>query len=716
MPHARSTRRRLVAAVTTVLAVTLGAGALTVPATAAPAPPAAQTADAAATTATPFAYPKNSTLLDAGVKGFLTQTVGSNIKRFAWYGQDSGQGYTGPTYLRSTRTNDYLILKGTNMVTVRDLTTMSSYQIGWDPLAATPTVFVGSAADALFTTVGPDLRKHSKAGGTVPVAGLPTGATLITVSPGTADDALIRFTVDGVRKWGLLNLATDEVKEIHEHPAGAEIKAVSATHVAWTTGVGTSTPSIFRLNRATDAVEEIPVADAPSNDLKVSLVGGWVVYGEAGGFSYGPGPQYALTAYNPDAETKSVKLLDHLTSSATAGDGSLHVRGGSVDQGEGMYKITATENDTPVVTLEAITGEPTRLEITGNDIPATVDLDKNAGTAFFTWNLSQNRTEVTLTMRHTRTGQTHTVYDYPQGKPSTTFDWRGEYNGDYTWQLTARPLNGIGPAATASGGFTATRTPKPHDFDDNGAPDVLLRDGSGRLWRADTGYDQQLWADPYQLIGTGWQVYDRIEATGDIAGSNVGDVIAREPSGALWLYQGNGRGGFGGRTKIGTGWQAFHQIAGGSDLTGDGRADLVATDKAGDLYLYPGTGSATAPFGPRRKIGNGWGVYNQLTAVGNVAGGAAGDLYARDTTGVLWQYLGKGDGTFAARTKVGGGWNAYQHLVGVGDANRDGRPDLVGFKATEAYLYRGTGNWSSPLSGAQLAGLTFGGGPYNSVA
>ncbi|WP_399172936.1 FG-GAP repeat domain-containing protein [Streptomyces sp. PanSC19] len=62
-------------------------------------------------------------------------------------------------------------------------------------------------------------------------------------------------------------------------------------------------------------------------------------------------------------------------------------------------------------------------------------------------------------------------------------------------------------------------------------------------------------------------------------------------------------------------------------------------------------------------------------------------LVARDTAGVLWLYLGKGDGTFTARTKIGG-WNAHQHLVG--DADRDGRPDLVGFGPQgEDYLYRG---------------------------
>ncbi|MGJ7420712.1 FG-GAP repeat domain-containing protein, partial [Streptomyces cinereoruber] len=105
---------------------------------------------------------------------------------------------------------------------------------------------------------------------------------------------------------------------------------------------------------------------------------------------------------------------------------------------------------------------------------------------------------------------------------------------------------------------------------------------------------------------------------------------------------------------VGGGWQVYDRLAGGSDLNGDGRADLVATDKAGDLWLYKGTGNASAPFAARTKIGFGWGIYNQITAVGNIAGAAAGDLVARDKDGVLWLYLGKGDGTFAARTKIGG--------------------------------------------------------------
>ncbi|MFI6421336.1 FG-GAP repeat domain-containing protein [Streptomyces sp. NPDC050842] len=190
-------------------------------------------------------------------------------------------------------------------------------------------------------------------------------------------------------------------------------------------------------------------------------------------------------------------------------------------------------------------------------------------------------------------------------------------------------------------------------------------------------------------------------ATGDVAGTRIADVVARDRSGVLWLYQGAGawgRGAFLGRVRVGGGWQAYDRLAGGSDVTGDGRSDLLATDKSGVLWVYPGTGNAKAPFSARKRVGGGWGTYNHVTAVGNIGGAKAGDLVARDRAGVLWLYLGKGDGSFAERVRIGGGWSGYGHLVGIGDANRDGRPDLLASRGGgETTFYAGTGDWRSPF-------------------
>ncbi|MFJ3585835.1 FG-GAP repeat domain-containing protein [Streptomyces sp. NPDC090127] len=278
--------------------------------------------------------------------------------------------------------------------------------------------------------------------------------------------------------------------------------------------------------------------------------------------------------------------------------------------------------------------------------------------------------------------------------------------------MTVKPSDGIGPTVEQTGTLTVANKPAPHDFSDSGSPDLLVKDESGRLVGYDarqTLYHTGKWGFPSKRErvdhGTGWNTYDRFTAPGDIGGSVHADVLGRDRTGVLWLHAGTGKG-FAPRTKIGAGWQIYDKLTGGSDLTGDNRPDLVATDKAGDLYLYKGTGNAAAPFAPRKKIGWGWGVYNQLTATGDIAGAPAGDLVARDKGGVLWLYLGKGDGTFAARTRIGAGWDRYTDIVGVGDTNRDGRPDLVvqgvmgGTYETLAH-YEGTGDWRAPFGSRQ---------------
>ncbi|MFG3042192.1 FG-GAP repeat domain-containing protein [Streptomyces sp. NPDC048330] len=324
-----------------------------------------------------------------------------------------------------------------------------------------------------------------------------------------------------------------------------------------------------------------------------------------------------------------------------------------------------------------------------------------------------------IVIRNVRTGQTTTE---EVGTTSGTSTFRLSWDaldseglevpdGDYTWTITTTTVDGTPLDFTASGSFRLARQPAAHDLNANGTFDLLQRTRDGRLYRTDSTYFSgalELYAYRQQYMGPGWQVYDRIEAVGDLGGSTVSDLLARDSAGVLWLYAGNGKGGFYSRIKVGPGWQVYSRITGGSDLTGDGKTDLLAADKAGVLWLHPGTGDATRPFSARKRLGAGWGVYNDITAVGNIAGGPAGDLLARDTAGVLWSYLGNGDGTLAPRTRVGGGWSTYSHLIAAGDVSKDGRPDLLAIHSNgNGYLYRGTGNWKTPLLSAQTASTTY---------
>lgn len=406
----------------------------------------------------------------------------------------------------------------------------------------------------------------------------------------------------------------------------------------------------------------------------------------------------------------------------------------AVSFGTGVVSTPAFAS--PIGTDVAAVVGPTSAEddvtLVRHTVPSVIDLSTK--TYFkMDWTLT-GAGWATVVLRHTRTGITtkHLLGD--AGSPGTFYLFWDAHatgigdvpNGDYTWTITAETLNGTPLDFQASGSFKLVRKSAPHDFNDNGSLDIIRRDDHGGLWRADTTIyaGGTLDQESHQFIGRGWEIYDQIETAGNLGGTAVGDLLARDRSGVLWLYQGNGRGGFATRIKVGTGWQIYDKIAAGSDLTNDGRADAIATDKSGGLWLYPGTGNASAPFTARKKIGTGWSIYNELTAVGNIAGGAAGDLVARDKSGVLWQYLGKGDGTFAPRMKIGGGWNTYGWLIGAGDVNKDGRPDLLGginarpySGANDSlYLYRTTGDWRAPFAPAQQSSVYNPGYTWDKIA
>ncbi|GGR38960.1 hypothetical protein GCM10010497_47490 [Streptomyces cinereoruber] len=175
----------------------------------------------------------------------------------------------------------------------------------------------------------------------------------------------------------------------------------------------------------------------------------------------------------------------------------------------------------------------------------------------------------------------------------------------------------------------------------------------------------------YAWQGGGWQIYNKVLAPGDVNDDGRADLVAREHNGDLYLYYatGNRYAPFSARVKIGVGWNVYDQLLGIGDNNGDGWADLVARDASGGLWFYAGKGDKSSPFAARRSIGVGWNGYNQIFPVGDDNHDGNGEMIARDLKGTFWYYTGKGDGTFSARRQIGtaGGWAGVPQFGGAGN-------------------------------------------------
>ncbi|MGW2018045.1 N-acetylmuramoyl-L-alanine amidase [Streptomyces sp. NPDC001927] len=734
----RHGRRLTALAVTAVLAATGGT-------LAAPSAVAAIPANAADTTPqqAPVRFPLNAEIVSAGTTGFLSKT-NTRTPEYRWTRYADGTSTVLPAAAMVTGGSD-LVVTGeranpweNRVLKVHDMATPEAepVEVDLDKLGAAYW-FAGTVGSTLIVIADQpdgDWLPHliTVEGGTLtdrPVTGMPKGECLPVETSYTARTVAFDcgLGTDEVPSKVVVDLAA--ATAVSEHAKAGPLStilatAVSDTHVAWYESHSTG-HSIHVGRHSSTERKQLRVTSWDGDAFQ--MLGGWVAVGQprridAGAEIYGMAPEPPRPFVAESAETgETVALLTYVSSAVPAPDGSLMVRGGTPAAGEGLYRVALGADGKPAATMVAPTGQATTVTLLGSTVPTVVTGDQLAKGVDFSWNLSRSDAYVRVALVHVRTGKrTEWTLVREPGAGNTprtvSLRWNGKDlyshhstnpapNGEYTWELIAEPDDAIGPELRATGRFTVTRPVAPHDHDDDGTPDVFVRDWGGGLVRlatqpSDAG--DSITRTGHLRVGGGWEIYDRMESVGNVAGTSVADSIARDKSGVLWLYQGTGLGEkpFLTRTRVGGGWQIYDQLAGGSDLTNDGKPDLLATDKTGVLWLYTGTGNANAPFATRKKIGGGWGIYNQLTATGDLAGAPGGDLLARDKAGVLWLYLGKGDGTFAARTRLGAGWNMFKDVIGIGDGNGDGRPDLLALRdvsGDRAYFYAGTGDWRAPF-------------------
>ncbi|MFF6888428.1 FG-GAP repeat domain-containing protein [Streptomyces sp. NPDC012421] len=728
--------RCLAVAATVALAATGATAATTAPALAAP-HATAGAAGATAEQAGPFVLGTDELLDGPGANGFVTVSVINNGTDVAYKWHRIADGAVTPLppgpdldYRRPVTAPDsdrvavrtgptkYRLLDMAGGAPVDVDTGSVGTNAGLWRLAGDTLVMVrhdGPQRDSLHLVTKPAVTAVHRR-----VSGLPADAEVrrISYSPAGALAVQYRGTVGGTtgQRLAVVDLATAKVVEDRAvpryYPNGSV--AVSATHLAWTESDSQSNVTVVTARRGTTQSTRHTPFPGAGNPVEVSVLGDWVVYGRS---------WKELSAVSLTDGTIVSGLLGSLRQVTEGADGLL-AQGITPQGGKGVYRIGLGADGRPTATAVATNGATTPTTVLTEQVPTTADFRRAGSKAVLRWTYGRSDVSVNLEVTHTKSGRSWSQGRTLKGtETEAVFDWDGTflhyeapysrtaaYNGAYTWKMTVDSMSGVGGKVVRTGTLQVDSGIAAHDYSDSGSPDLLFRDGMGRL----ASYDvRQFMDDPrYDWErterGGGWQIYDRLLSAGNLDATPYADVLARDKAGVLWLYSGTGQS-LATRTSVGGGWGVYDKLAAGSDLTGDGRPDLLATDRSGALWLYKATGDRTKPFAPRTRIGGGWNTYDLLTAPGDLGGAKAGDLLARDTSGVLWLYLGKGDGTFAPRTRVGGGWGVYSQIVNIGDADRDGRADLIVESGTQRdpwlYVYKGTGNWKAPFGSARMLAI-----------
>ena len=234
-------------------------------------------------------------------------------------------------------------------------------------------------------------------------------------------------------------------------------------------------------------------------------------------------------------------------------------------------------------------------------------------------------------------------------------------------------------------GYNALVTPG--DWDGDGYADLMARKAAdGTLWLFKGDGKAGFLGSPTQ-IGSGWNDYNPIMAPGDYSGDGKPDIVARRTNGDLYLFKGNGTGGWDGNgAVIGVGWQNFNLVAAPGDFSGDGKPDIFArSGNTLSMYKSDGAGGWLDGALPTQiaQYGIGtdwaWGNFTHLHTPGDFTGDGLVDVVAQKSDGKVWLLKGDGAGGWvhSGKNMIAVGWEIFDYFIGAGDFGGDGKPDLL---------------------------------------
>ena len=167
------------------------------------------------------------------------------------------------------------------------------------------------------------------------------------------------------------------------------------------------------------------------------------------------------------------------------------------------------------------------------------------------------------------------------------------------------------------------------------------------------------------------------DARNDFNGDGFSDLLFRHSSGLVTDWLGIASGGFVGNFgNFGATVDASWQIAGTGDFNGDGRDDVLWRHSSGLVtdWLGRGNGGFTDNFANAATYSV---ASHQVAGTGDFNGDGKDDIVWRFDGGAVATWLGEDDGGFDIFRYVSANVDVSWKIVGTGDFNGDGRDDIL---------------------------------------